>query len=206
MKLLVVAASATLMWSTLAVAQGTFLYDQQSSTDETAWPYGSGGSLPSAAPCGQSFTPTLSGINFIRLNFNDGNPNDGLGTSVYLNLRANSFTGTTLGTSDSVAMPNGFTGVEDFSFSSTIPLTPGTTYFFEIVETPSWVPWNFANGSYDYAGGYAYYRGSPAGGSDLWFREGLYTVPEPSAALLGLLGFGVLGLLRARRGIETAST
>lgn len=198
MKILATSLLPGLLWVSLALGQGTFFYDQQSSTDETPWGYGGGGSLPSIAPCGQSFTPTLSGVNFVRLNLNDGNPNDGLGTTIHLNLRANSFSGTILGTSDTVAMPNGFTGVENFFFPSIISLTPDTLYFFEVVETPSWVQWNIAAGSYDYYLGDAYYLGRAASGSDLWFREGIY-VPEPSALALAALAAATLAYTRRKR-------
>jgi hypothetical protein len=74
----------------IAAAQGTFIYDQQSSTDESAWPYGAGGNLQNSTPTGQSFTPSLSAVGFVRLNLNDPNPINGLGATIYLNLRTGS--------------------------------------------------------------------------------------------------------------------
>ena len=42
-----------------------------------------------------------------------------------------------------------------------------------------------------YAGGTAIAQGIPIPDRDLWFREGIVVVPEPSSALLALLGSGV---------------
>src|SRR5262245_28712624 len=55
----------------LARGQGSFVFDQQSSTNETAWPYGAGVNIQQADPYGQSFVPTFSALNFVTLNLND---------------------------------------------------------------------------------------------------------------------------------------
>src|SRR5450759_4846854 len=75
-----------------AVGQGTFIYDQQSA-DETVLAGEGGGILQSNQPFGQSFTPTFSSINFIRLWLADGLPGNGLGATVFINLRTNSISG-----------------------------------------------------------------------------------------------------------------
>jgi hypothetical protein len=72
-----------------AAGQGTttFRYDQQSSTDEGNYGYGGGPAYQVLLPTtGQSFTPSLSGIDFIRLELNDSSPTGTLGSTWFLLL------------------------------------------------------------------------------------------------------------------------
>jgi hypothetical protein len=95
-------------------------------------------------------------------------------------------------------MRNGFVGVTNFFFSNVIALTPGTTYFFEPVQAAGG-PWNIIGGPYNYSGGMFFYDGgTPLPGGDLWFREGVYTVPEPASMLLLTLSLAALIGLRRR--------
>lgn len=182
-----------------ALGQGTFVYDQQDSTSEGTPPYGSGPTLQSLLPStGQSFTPTLNGIGFVRLTFNDGNIGDSLGATVYLNLRSTSITGPILGTSDNVSMANGFSGQANFFFPSTIALVPGTKYFFDL-NLQSGGTWNVDFSSYSYSGGNSYVGGNLYPGGNYWFREGI-VVPEPSSfALLAIAGLFLLARKPAAR-------
>ena len=184
------------------LAQGTFIYDQQSSTNETPANFGSGGDLMLNPPA-QSFTPLLDSVGFIRLNFDDGNPGDGLGATVYVNLRAGSVTGTILGTSDSVTMRDGFAGVTNFLFPTPVSVSSGTTYFFEPVQSAGG-NWNIEVGPYLYPGGILYVNGMPTQGADLWFREGI--VPEPSPLSLVLIGGAALLGARARTPTRRTAT
>src|SRR5689334_1593218 len=94
-----------------AFGQGSLIYDQQTSTDETPWPFGAGGTIQQIpAPWGQSFTPRLSAVDFIKLQFVDGNVNDGKGATVFVNLRSDSVTGSILGSSLPVTMHTEFHG------------------------------------------------------------------------------------------------
>jgi PEP-CTERM motif len=172
-------------------SQGNLVFDQQSSTDETAWPYGAGVNIQQADPYGQSFVPSLSALNLIRLNLNDLNPTNGLGVTLFLSLRTNSMSGSVLANTASVVLTNGFTGTADFSFPSNVSLTPGATYLFQIVIQGGDL-WNAAAGEYNYPNGTAFYQGLPLSGSDLWFREGI--VPEPSSTVLVLFGAGLFSL------------
>jgi len=175
-----------------ANGQGTFEYDQQSNTDETPPSFGQGGDmLQIPVPWGQSFTPSLSGVDFIRLKFDDPSPGDGVGATVYVNLRSGSISGSVIGSSAAVAMPNLFRGTATFVFPSTVPLATGVTYYFEPVVQPG-RSWNIDGGPYNYPGGYAFVGGSPSGGSDFWFREGVI-VPEPSSMALILLSAATAG-------------
>src|SRR5437899_3284491 len=92
-----------LAFALTARGQGTFVFDQQSSTNETA--VGGTWTIQYEMPQ-QSFTPTLSGIDFIRLSLQDGLPFNGTGSTVYVNLRADSPTGPVIASTDPVYMPN----------------------------------------------------------------------------------------------------
>jgi PEP-CTERM motif-containing protein len=186
--------SLLLLQPLMLMGQSSFTYDQQSSTSESPLPNGSGENIQFASPYGQSFTPTLSAVDFIRVKLNDPNPNNGLGSALYVNLRSGSIGGTILATSTSVSLPNAFTGVVNFFFSSSVALAPGATYCFQPV-VQSGDQWNIIAGEYNYPGGNAFYQGLPLTSSDVWFREGI--VPEPSSAALALLG-GVLVWFRRR--------
>jgi len=179
-----------------ALGQGTFVFDQQDSTSEGSPPYGSFSSMQSfTPPWGQSFTPALASTDFIRLLFTDNNTADGLGATVYLTLHSDAINGPTIGTTESLTMANGFTGPATFLFPASVPLTPGTKYYFQpILQNGG--PWNIVDGSFLYAGGNDYDAGQGRAGN-LWFREGI-VVPEPSSAALLALG-GLLFLLRHRK-------
>jgi hypothetical protein len=180
-------------------AQGTFIYDQQSSTDEGPPGYGSGPTMQNIpSPWGQLFTPSINSISFIRLKFDDANINDGLGVASHLNLHSGSITGPILATTASVSLPNGFDGPANFFFDTAIPLTPEVGYYFEpIIDSGG--QFNIDVFSYYYPRGYMIYGGRPLTGSELWFREGVYVVPEPSPIALTAIGSGVLAAF-ARRG------
>ena len=125
---------ALLVGALSANAQGTVLFHQQTSTDEFSPPCGYGTTVRGwTNPCGQSFTPTLSRVDFIRLISDDGNPNDGRGATVYLTLRSGAIDGPIIGTTASVTMANGFSGVSTFIFPIAVPMVPNTTYFFNPV-------------------------------------------------------------------------
>ena len=174
-----------------ALGQGTFVVDQQAPA------VGDGPSMQSlTAPWGQSFTPAFSSTDFIRLVFLDGNPNDGLGATVHLTLHSDSINGPTIGTTESETMANRFAGPADFLFPSSVPLTPGVTYYFQPTLQDGGT-WSIEDGPYSYSGGDAYNAGVAEQGINLWFREGII-VPEPSSAALLALG-GLLFLHRHKK-------
>ena len=183
-----------------AIGQG-FIFDQQSST--TSANAFAGVIMQNSYPLGQSFTPTLAGIDFVQLAFRDKNIGNGLGATVYMNVRSDSITGTILGTTAPVSMPDGFgTGpnaaVATFFFSSTVSLQPETLYYLEpIVQSGD--QWVICDGEYFYFRGTEIGLGTSFPASDLWFREGTFTVPEPSALAVFLLGAGVLAWVRQAR-------
>jgi hypothetical protein len=178
--------------SFVARGQGTFVYDQQSSTE----------SLPGEAivgitsfkqPVGQSFIPNLTAVGFIRLQLLDGIPRNGMGATILINLRTNSISGPIMASTVPVLVPddpgNNTVNFTTFFFSTPVSVTPGTLYYFQpVIQSGD----NFGGGRFvpNYPGGTEYINGQP-GVNDLWFREGI-VVPEPSSALLFLFGGGVL--------------
>src|SRR5437016_782088 len=66
------------------------------------------------APIGQSFTPTLTSLNFVEVRLSDTNTN-GLGASFDVNIRSGATTvGPVLGTSQVVSLPDGFGSAPPF--------------------------------------------------------------------------------------------
>src|SRR5689334_14952637 len=90
----------------LCRGQGTFDYDQQSADESVGG--GAFGAISSNQPIGQSFTPTLPSVGFIRVQLADSVPANGVGATVCINLRQGSITGAILGSSNPVSMTNGF--------------------------------------------------------------------------------------------------
>lgn len=181
-------------------AQGTLVYDQESSTDES-YPVG-GPPIQFYGTVGQSFTPSLSTVGFVRLRLDDVTPGNALGATLTVNLRANAINGPVLGTTMPVVLGDGFRGASDFIFATAIPVVPNTTYFFETI-VHSGDNWGItirsdSQGDVNYPGGVFYGGLTPFSASDLWFREGII-LPEPSTVALILGGGAFTWLMRKRR-------
>ena len=166
----------------LAFAQGTVIFDQQSS-DESRVLEGSIG-YPGQAPS-QSFTPSFTSMDFVRLWIIQGGP----GQSLAVNLRADSPTGTILGTSaaTTVTGTSSYTGALTFLFPNQVALVPGNTYYIQPVAVVG-LGFVLNQSAYFYSGGSMFSGSVPdPSGRDLWFREGI-VVPEPATASLILFG------------------
>jgi hypothetical protein len=172
-------------------AQGPFVYDQQSSTDETPYPMITWGFIQQLPPVGQSFTPIFSAVDFIRLKLYDNTAGNGVGATLFVNLRSGSITGSILSSTTPVGLPDGFGGTVNFLFSSGVALAAGTQYFLEpIVQSGDL--WQIeGGGEMGYQGGTAFAHGNPVA-TDFWFREGI-VVPEPSTLSLFAIGTLFLG-------------
>jgi hypothetical protein len=177
-----------------AYGQGTFVYDQQSTNQIE----GAAGLDPSNQPMGQSFTPSLSSIGFVQLSLYDGDIFNNLGSTVYVNLRSNSITGTILGSSLPVFMPDSFLNITNFIFSTPIAVVPGVIYYLQPTIQSGSQGWGSMVTDSSYTGGIAFIEGSAWPGHNLWFREGVIAVPEPSSALLVLLGSGAWLFIRRK--------
>jgi hypothetical protein len=182
---------------TQAYTQGTFIYDQQSS-DENNYQEG-GADIQQNQPVGQSFTPSLSTVGFIRLFIYNGLLLDTSPADIAVSLRSSSITGPLLGVSATVLIPGGslFGGPVDFVFSNPVNVTPSETYYFQPVVLNNNNLGLSRSLLYNYPNGTAFLKGSADSASDLWFREGII-VPEPSVATL-LFGTGVWLIGRRRR-------
>jgi hypothetical protein len=190
----------------VACGQGTMVFDQQSATNRLV----SGADCPFQAeqPAGQSFTPALSSVGFVQFEFLDPQPGNGLGATVYVNLRASSLSGPILGSTEPVAMPDSFSlGVTNFFFASPVSVTPGQTYCLQPVLQSGENLWTMLAGPFNYPSGTFFEFGSPdPNGYDAWFREGVL-IPEPPPGLLLLLccgGVWIAGLLRRLRQARVA--
>jgi hypothetical protein len=176
-------------------AQPTFAVDFQQATPEHLF---------------QSFTPTLSSLNFVEFRFQD-EPLNGTGATLYVNVRSGSSRGTVLGTSSIVEVPDGYTlhttifggSPVRFTFGTPVHLTPGLMYYLEPVNVNRSRFYIYGTGGGStYEGGHYAFPGSTA---DLWFREGVDTslltsVPEPSTLLMAGTGtICVVGTLIHRR-------
>src|ERR1051326_4495493 len=85
MRLTFARAVALLSMVSSTRGQGTFVYDQQSVN--TSVPAGILDDIQPNEPIGQSFTPSLSAVGFVRLNLSDAITRNGVGAAVYVNLR-----------------------------------------------------------------------------------------------------------------------
>jgi hypothetical protein len=175
-------------------AQGSIVFDQESSNDET-YPYG-GPAVQFYGTVGQSFTPTLSMVEFFRVKLYDIAPGNATGATLIGTLRSNAINGPVLGTTAPLVLNDGFAGSVNFLFTGAIAVVPNTTYFFQAV-VQSGDNWGITTLLDSYSNG-AFYGGNfPFSGTDLWFREGI-VVPEPSILALFVMAGGV-AVWRANR-------
>jgi hypothetical protein len=186
--------TAVMLSALAACGQGTFIYDQSSATNRS---FAGGYEFQQEQPFGQSFTPSLASIGFVQMEFIGGLQQLG-GATVYVNLRADSISGPILSSTDPVFMPLPSTyAITNFFFPTPVAITPGTTYYLQPVVQSGNNQWGIIGGPYNYQGGTLFWNGTPdPNGYDAWFREGTL-VPEPSCALLLLLG--IAGMCAARR-------
>jgi hypothetical protein len=174
--------------------QGTFVYDQQSVSSD--YPGGVGAGFQQDYPIGQSFTPTLDSVGFIRLAIDGGGQYPGSAATFYVNLMSDSISGTIIGSTETVTIPPIILVPWNFIFSTPVSVTPGQTYYFQVVEQSGDDTWGIiGDPDYRYPGGTLFFNGVAVPCSDLWFREGI-VVPEPSSALLLLAGVGALAVFR----------
>ena len=184
-------------------AQGTLVFDQQSATNDNFANFSR--LVITYKSIGQSFTPTLSGIDFVRLRMTSASPlspGATLSGAVYVNLWAGGISNgvllaATAPVNINLSLPFASVVYANFLFSSSVSLTPGTTYFLQPVELPQVQIFDFGifappfNGN-PYPGGTAFFNATASPFYDLWFREGVVVTPEPSPAhllLVAMIGF-----------------
>ncbi len=189
---------ASISFAAKIYAQGTLVFDQQSSTDET---YSSNSvAIQFVGFVGQSFTPSLSTVGFVRIKLFDISPANGVGATLVMNLRSNAINGPILGTT-TLVLGNGFAGSTNFIFPGAIPVVPSLTYFFEtsVQSGDLWAIRSMDSSTVDnYLNGFMYSGLNTATSSDLWFRAGI-VVPEPTSGVLLFLGSGFTAWFLKRR-------
>jgi hypothetical protein len=143
------------------------------------------------SPIGQSFTPTLTSLDFFDVFTQDFVRNNGIGATLEIEI----FSGvlqTLLGTSRSTTLPDDYNAPTHFTFSTPIALVPGNLYSAQVIVL-SGDNWALgSSGSQSYSGGDEILLGVPVTDNDLWFREGI-TVTAPESSTLLLLGSGFVG-------------
>jgi hypothetical protein len=190
-------------------SQSTLVYDQQSATGPNSPAANDFLNIQEDSPLLQSFMASLSTIGFVQFEFWDIANNGTNGATVYVNLwtgSPNINSATLLGSTAPVYMPNGFVndglgfaGITNFYFSTPLALLSGQTYYLQPVVFSGDDPWDIALVGDTYSNGWLY--GSTGGyfqpATDLWFREGIVSVPEPAIlALFGLSSLLIFGLKR----------
>jgi hypothetical protein len=182
----------------VSFGQGSFVYDQQSVAADNN---GGGAEFPlqQSQTAGQSFTPELSSVGFIRLWLANGYLDDTSAATVIVNLLANSITGTILSQSEPVVTQSGtFSAPVDFIFATPVTVTPGVTYYFQpVIQDNDNLYISGTITSDPYAGGTAFRNGQAIPTQDLWFREGI-VAPEPSPSWLIFLGSGIFFYARRK--------
>ncbi len=182
--------------SLLAHSQGAFIYDQQSSTNES-YPPGQVQYIQPNQPFGRSFTPSLSAVGFVRLFVGDSIYQNGFDATISVNLVANSITGSVLAATSPMHLPGNSFGYVTFYFANPVAVTPGVIYYFQPVVA-SVDPWlTQLLPGFTYNTGTAFFNGLASPSVDLWFREGI-VVPEPASLSL-LICSGILFYARRKR-------
>jgi hypothetical protein len=167
----------------ISPAQADTIFDQSN----TGLPDGTlSQNLLNYSPLGQSFTPTLTSLNFVNLLTLGGS------ATLEMDIRSGSISGTILGTSELTVIPFSDTLSEvSFSFSTPVALIPGDLYVLEpfLVSGDALIA---STNSNNYPGGNQILAGADQPDNDLWFQEGIST-REPGTFFL--LGTGLIALL-----------
>ena len=185
--LLTVGALFALLGARSAIA-GTI--DQQSTFQDDT--------LSGSTLAGQSFTPTLSSIDFATFSlhlFAVGS------STLQVNLLSgDGYGGSLLGSTPTQTISNlGFQQIE-FDFAAPVALTPGDVYTLQIDLISGTTVDEAVGDGNPYAGGQAYFsNGTAFSGSDLVFSEGVSQASTPEPTTLSMVGFAALAMVGLRR-------
>ncbi len=162
-------------------AKDLAVVDQSSKFDASR---GGWWSIATLGPVGQTFVPTISGLDAVALWTEDQWRSEcvGIGVALQVSIRERSIDGAIIGSSSIVTLPDCFTGATRFAFPSLIRLAPGKLYVIEVmvVSGHNWgVVWQqFPD---PYPAGNSIVHGE-VGDSDVWFQEGLAKSSPPTRA------------------------
>jgi hypothetical protein len=183
-----------------AVQSFGVIIDQSNSIDN---PRGTNGGGPGWAYYGQSFTPALTGLDFVQFKL-VGSNEDSSPVSMVVDILSgvsgtNGMEGAVLAASAPVSVVSALDGyaIYTFNFASTVSLVPGQVY----VARVSSLAGNFGimiTASDVYAGGQYLLSSEPylyTNFYDAIFAEGM--IPEPTTIVI--LGFGILSLIRNKK-------
>jgi hypothetical protein len=152
------------------------------------------GTLTPGQSAGQSFTPSLAGIDLFDVQASS----TGVSTTEIELFAGQTETGTPIATSETVIINNSTLQMIEFQFPETVSLVPGSIYTarLDLIAGDSYqVAFSAAN---PYPGGLAFNEfGATAPPVDWVFSEGLAAVPEPSSIALSGLTLVLLFLRRA---------
>lgn len=153
------------------------------------------GTLIPGQSLGQSFKPSLTGIDWFRIQ----GSSVGVSTVRLSLLSGTNMAGISLATTTPIQVTNATLQPIEFRFLSTVSLNPGAFYTarIDLLSGDSYkLEFSFAN---PYSRGFAFdesYTAVPL--VDLVFSEGLVSVPEPSVVTIMLGSFLVFTLKRNR--------
>jgi hypothetical protein len=134
-------------------------------------------------PIGQEFVPLFNRVNLVQMRVGDAGSDIGPGSDLRVSIRENTIGGAVLGVSNNTFMPDGFAGYLNFSFPSSVNLTPRGKYVIEVQKltdvpgTGSFMLTAFNGDSY--APGSAVRSGVVMPTSDFLFREGVTDLSQP---------------------------
>jgi hypothetical protein len=157
------------------------------------------------SPIGQEFTPTLTSLNTVELvteNFDGAEP-----STLLVNIRQGTITAPIIGTSLPITIPSGSFGsfsLNRFDFPSAVPLVPGSIFIIQVVPVLGGDRRGIGSTGgplSTYPGGNQILGGVPQPNNDLWFEEGITSIPEPSLAL-SILAFGTFGAISMLKRIQ----
>lgn len=168
--------------------------------DQANQHYMQGLNVQSFGPIGESFTPTLNGIQWAAIDLQDSTANPTLGGVFQVKLlQGDGTSGTLLATSAATGVPPGFGpglgAYAYFYFATEVTLTPGMPYSLILnqLSGENFLVGGVAGGE---IGDQAILFGQPQSNFNLTFGEGVLSVAEPSS--LVLVAIGVVSVMRRR--------